>query len=107
MRGRGGGVEDVVYENLWGSVEGGIQITLNYQSAEKTNATATPAIRRITVRDVVLDAKKSFLECDGLDDSPVSGIEFRPLDDSIRDCVESLISVAGIQPVRRRGADES
>ena len=37
----------------------------------------------------------------------VSGIEFRPLDDSIRDCVESLISVAGIQPVRRRGADES
>jgi nucleoside-diphosphate-sugar epimerase len=30
-------------------------------------------------------------------------IEFRPLDDSLRDCVESLISVAGIEPVRREG----
>lgn len=28
-------------------------------------------------------------------------IEFRPLDDSIRDCVESLIAVAGVQPSRR------
>jgi len=27
------------------------------------------------------------------------GITFRPLDDSIRDCVESLISVAGVKPV--------
>lgn len=31
----------------------------------------------------------------------VTGITFRPLDDSIRDCVESLISVAKV-PVRRR-----
>jgi polygalacturonase len=75
-RGRGGGVEDVVYENLWGSVQGGIQITLNYHSTDKTNATATPTIRRVTVRDVVLDAKSSFLDCDGLDDSEISGIEF-------------------------------
>ncbi len=29
------------------------------------------------------------------------GIEFRPLDDSIRDCVESLLSVGGVEPVRR------
>ncbi|MEM9622394.1 MAG: NAD-dependent epimerase/dehydratase family protein [Pseudomonadota bacterium] len=28
-------------------------------------------------------------------------ITFRPLDDSIRDCVESLLSVAGVEPVRR------
>jgi nucleoside-diphosphate-sugar epimerase len=28
-------------------------------------------------------------------------IEFRPLDDSLRDCVESLIAVAGIEPRRR------
>jgi hypothetical protein len=28
-------------------------------------------------------------------------IEFRPLDDSIRDCVESLIAVAGTEPNRR------
>ncbi|NBC23308.1 MAG: NAD-dependent epimerase/dehydratase family protein [Gammaproteobacteria bacterium] len=31
----------------------------------------------------------------------VSGIEFRPLDDSIRDCVESLLNIAGVEPVRR------
>ena len=29
------------------------------------------------------------------------GIQFRSLDDSIRDCVESLISVAKVEPVRR------
>jgi len=32
----------------------------------------------------------------------VSGIEFRPLDDSIRDCVESLLQIAGVEPVRRQ-----
>lgn len=33
----------------------------------------------------------------------VTGIEFRPLDDSIRDCVESLLSVAGVKPKVRAG----
>lgn len=33
----------------------------------------------------------------------VTGIEFRPLDDSIRDCVESLIAVAGVTPVQAEG----
>ena len=33
----------------------------------------------------------------------VTGIEFRALDISIRDCVESLISVAGVQPQLRDG----
>lgn len=31
----------------------------------------------------------------------VTGVNFRPLDESIRDCVESLMSVAGIVPVRK------
>ncbi len=31
------------------------------------------------------------------------GIEFRPLDASIRDCVESLLSVAGVEPLVREG----
>ena len=31
----------------------------------------------------------------------VTGVEFRPFDESLRDCVESLISVAGVQPKRR------
>lgn len=33
----------------------------------------------------------------------VTGVEFRPLDDSIRDCVESLITVAKVKPVQREG----
>ena len=33
----------------------------------------------------------------------VTGIEFRPLDESIRDCVESLISVAKVKPKLREG----
>ena len=33
----------------------------------------------------------------------VTGVEFRPLDVSIRDCVESLIEVAGVQPKLREG----
>ena len=28
-------------------------------------------------------------------------IDFRPLDDSVRDCVESLLAVAGVEPSRR------
>lgn len=32
-----------------------------------------------------------------------TGVVFRPLDDSIRDCVESLLAVAGIVPSRRPG----
>lgn len=31
----------------------------------------------------------------------VTGVSFRPLDESIRDCVESLLAVAETQPVRR------
>jgi nucleoside-diphosphate-sugar epimerase len=36
-----------------------------------------------------------------------TGVTFRPLDDSIRDCVESLLSIAKVQPVRRSSADVS
>ena len=30
-----------------------------------------------------------------------AGVSFRPLDESIRDCVESLIAIAQVEPVRR------
>jgi len=33
----------------------------------------------------------------------ITDVNFRPLDDSIRDCVESLIEVAGVQPKLREG----
>ncbi len=38
----------------------------------------------------------------------VTGIEFRPFDVSLRDCVESLVAVAGVVPKRREdvGSDE-
>ena len=43
MRGRGGGVEDVLYANLEGSVIAGIQLTENYdKGAKPTNFSATP-----------------------------------------------------------------
>ena len=37
----------------------------------------------------------------------LTGIAFRPLDESLRDCVESLISVAGIKPRVRAGFQAS
>jgi dihydroflavonol-4-reductase len=36
-----------------------------------------------------------------------TGVTFRPLDDSIRDCVESLIAVAGVKVLRRAPAETS
>jgi nucleoside-diphosphate-sugar epimerase len=36
----------------------------------------------------------------------IAPIAFRPLDESIRDCVESLISIARVKPERRPGNDE-
>lgn len=74
MRGRGGGVEDVTYENLKVTVVGGVQLTLNYHVADRTNSTATPVIRRITIRNVDVSAEKSGVSCDGLSDSLISGI---------------------------------
>jgi len=76
MRGRGGGVEDVLYENLEGDVVSAIQLTLNYHTVPPTNATATPVMRRITVRDMHVKAKSSDLTCDGLNDSEIHDVVF-------------------------------
>jgi hypothetical protein len=35
-----------------------------------------------------------------------TGVKFRPLDDSIRDCVESLVSIAGVEVKRRQVAEQ-
>ncbi len=37
----------------------------------------------------------------------VTGVEFRPMDESIRDCVESLLTVAEVQPVLRADHDRA
>lgn len=77
MRGRGGGVEDVLYENLSGSTVSGIQLTLKYKKGTPpTNVTATPTFRRITVRNVTIRVDESALDCEGLDDSNIEGVVF-------------------------------
>jgi polygalacturonase len=75
MRGRGGGVEDVVYENLSGATTSAIQLTLNYGNAAPTNASATPEMRRITLRNLTIHSS-NYLECDGLDDSIIEDVTF-------------------------------
>lgn len=76
MRGRGGGVEGVVYDGLRGSVKAAIQLTLNYHQTAPTNSTATPVLRNVTIRNLGLTATEGNLECDGLSDSKISGITF-------------------------------
>lgn len=76
MRGRGGGIEDILYQNLTGKVEAGLQMTLNYHTSKKTNSTATPEIRGITIRDVHVSQGGTWLDCEGLDDSEIEDITF-------------------------------
>jgi len=86
-RGRGGGAEDIVFENLSGETKAGVQLTLNYKvpSPPPTNATATPTIRRITLRNVSAVTSKCTgsavgevcaLSCEGLEDSEIEDIAF-------------------------------
>lgn len=63
-RGRGGGIEDVLYSNLSGSTSAGIQINTHYGTSPPTNVSATPVVRRITIRDVSVHAG-SFMNCVG------------------------------------------
>ena len=54
----------------------GISLNLNYHTVPKTNATATPVLRRITVRNVSVRVEESAYECLGLDDSKIEDIVF-------------------------------
>jgi exo-poly-alpha-galacturonosidase len=74
MRGRGGGVERILYENITGQVSQAIQINLNYKKAKKTNASATPIVRNIVVRDVSVVSTDSAILCDGLSDSAIQNL---------------------------------
>jgi hypothetical protein len=55
-----------------------IQITLNYHAGTPaTNVSATPTIRNVQLRNINVEAtKQSDLTCDGLRDSPITGITF-------------------------------
>lgn len=70
---------------------------LGYATPEVTD----PFPERIQAREAEMRA--IWAQCDLRNDRirAVIPIEFRPLDDSIRDCVESLLSVAGVEPVLR------
>lgn len=69
---------------------------------------ATPAVTdnfpdRVKAREAELRA--IWAGCDLRNDRirAVTGVKFRPLDDSIRDCVESLLSVGKVRPALRQG----
>lgn len=69
---------------------------------------ATPSVTdnfpdRIKAREAEL--REIWAACDLRNDRirAVTGIEFRSFDESLRDCVESLLSVAKVQPVQREG----
>ena len=65
-----------------------------------------PFPERIQAREAELRAVWSKIELRNDRIKAVVPITFRSLDESVRDCVESLISVAGVKPVRREGLAE-
>ena len=70
---------------------------LNFAVPEVTD----PFPERIQAREAELRGIWAQAELRNERMCETTGIEFRTLDDSIRDCVESLIAVAGIKPVTR------
>jgi hypothetical protein len=62
-----------------------------------------PFPERVQAREAELRAVWALADLRNDRIRAVTGIEFRPLDDSIRDCVESLLSVAGVVPKVRAG----
>lgn len=75
-RGRGGGIENILYDGMIGSVTSdAVQLTLNYQQVDPTNVTATPTLRNVVVRNLNLQAG-NFLTCEGLSDSVIEGVVF-------------------------------
>ena len=80
-RTRGGGIKDVLYANLTGAADVAVQISLQYEKDEPpTNASATPVIRDVAVRDLAVTVddreKDAYLSCLGLDDSEITGVSF-------------------------------
>lgn len=86
-RGRGGGAEDILFQNLIGTTQAGIQFTLDYDvpPAPRTNSSATPVIRRVTLRNVTAFTQACTgasvgevcaLSCTGLVDSEIRDIRF-------------------------------
>jgi bifunctional dihydroflavonol 4-reductase/flavanone 4-reductase len=67
----------------------------------ETPAVTDPFPERVQAREKEL--RSIWAGCELRNDrvKAVTGVTFRPLDDSIRDCVESLIAIAGIEPKRR------
>ncbi len=69
---------------------------------------ATPEVTdqfpdRVKAREQEL--RSIWASCDLRNDriKAVTGVEFRPFDESLRDCVESLLAVANVQPVLKEG----
>lgn len=73
-RGRGGGAKNITYLDMTGEVDESISLTLKYVNEPPTNWTATPEIHDVKVSNLELTADKSYMLCDGLPESPITGI---------------------------------
>lgn len=74
-RGRGGGVRKVTYDNLVGRANEAIQLTLDYEKdVAPTNASATPQILDVDIRNLNIDAQRDALLCAGLDESTIRNV---------------------------------
>ncbi len=62
-----------------------------------------PFPERIKAREAELRAIWAGCELRNDRIRAVTGVEFRPFDQSLRDCVESLLSIAGVKPKLREG----
>lgn len=74
--GRGGLVEDILYQNLTGTVGTAIEITMNYhhRTVKPTNSSGQPMLRNLTARAIRLNVTVSWLSCAGGATTPVSEI---------------------------------
>ena len=78
-RGRGGVIANVTYRDIRLTNTGGqaVQFTMNYAPGlPPTNATATPALRNVTVSGLVSQASKDGWLLDGLPESPLENLTF-------------------------------
>ena len=58
-----------------GGVDEAISLTLKYEDGIlPTNDTATPEIHDLTISGLDLTAKKLYMTCDGLPESPITGV---------------------------------
>ena len=80
MRGRGGVIDGLVFRNM--SVKGaqsGFSLTLNYGSAPRTNASATPRLTNVLLENIAFEGVGQAGELNGLLESQITNVTLRNL----------------------------